>query len=161
MITGNALIVKAAVILQPSELVYVMLVLPGATAVTKPVAEIFATVVLDDTHGLFMAGVPFPANCALVPTHEFNVPDIIGKAFTVIISCTGEAHCPAVGVNVYVVVVVLSNAGDHVPEYPFKEVVGNAFKGKPVHIGAMAENVGVLEFTTVNVSIVVQPFAFV
>jgi hypothetical protein len=36
------------------------------------------------------------------------------------------AHCPAVGVKVYVVVVVLSIAGLHVPVIPFVEVVGSA-----------------------------------
>ena len=36
-----------------------------------------------------------------------------------------------VGVNVYVVVVVLSIAGDHVPEIPFILVVGNAGIGSP------------------------------
>ena len=34
------------------------------------------------------------------------------------------AHCPAFGVNVYVVVVVLLMAGLHIPAIPFVEVVG-------------------------------------
>ena len=35
------------------------------------------------------------------------------------------AHCPAVGVKVYVVVEVLLITGDHVPEIPFIELVGS------------------------------------
>jgi hypothetical protein len=42
-----------------------------------------------------------------------NVGVIFG--FTVIVTVVEMAHCPADGEKVYVVVVVLSNAGDHVP----------------------------------------------
>ena len=35
------------------------------------------------------------------------------------------AHCPAVGVKVYVVVEVLLITGDQVPEIPFIELVGS------------------------------------
>ena len=35
------------------------------------------------------------------------------------------AHCPAVGVKVYVVVEVLLIAGDHDPEIPFIEVLSS------------------------------------
>jgi len=45
---------------------------------------------------------------------------------TTIVKVCVVAHGPAVGVNVYVVVVVLLIAGDHVPVIPFVEVVGNA-----------------------------------
>ena len=54
------------------------------------------------------------------------------------------AHCPAVGVNVYVVVWVLSGAGDQVPVKPLSEVVGKAFSVEPAQIGAIAGNVGVV-----------------
>ena len=56
--------------------------------------------------------------------------------FTVMVIVVVEAHCPAVGVNVYVVVAVLSNAGDHVPAIPSLDVVGKAFKVTPEHIAA-------------------------
>src|ERR1044072_2819517 len=60
------------------------------------------------------------------------------------------AHCPAVGVNVYVVVVVLSKAGAHVPVIPLLEVVDNGASVAPEHIGPTAVNVGVtLELTTI------------
>ena len=53
------------------------------------------------------------------------------------------AHWPASGVNVYVVVAVLSNAGDHAPVYPLFDSVGNGLKVSPVQIGFTAVNVGV------------------
>ena len=40
-------------------------------------------------------------------------------------------HCEDVGVNVYVLVVVLLTLGDHVPVTPFKEVVGKTGAGDP------------------------------
>ena len=46
--------------------------------------------------------------------------------FTVTIIVAVVAHCPAVGVKVYVVVAILLIAGDHVPVNPSIEVVGNA-----------------------------------
>jgi hypothetical protein len=45
---------------------------------------------------------------------------------------------------VYVVVVVLVNAGDHVPVIPFKEVVGKAGITVPVQYGPTAVKVGVI-----------------
>ena len=41
------------------------------------------------------------------------------------------AHCPAVGVNVYVVVAWLFKAGDQVPEMLFSDVVGRTLKVAP------------------------------
>jgi hypothetical protein len=52
-------------------------------------------------------------------------------------------HCPASGVKVYVVVAVLSKAGDQLPVYPLFDVVGNAGNVSPLQIGATAVNVGV------------------
>ena len=53
------------------------------------------------------------------------------------------------------VVVVLSKVGDHVPVMPLVDVVGNADKVAPEHIGATALNVGVIFGLTVIVSVVV------
>ncbi len=53
------------------------------------------------------------------------------------------AQTPAVGVNVYIVVCVSSNAGDHIPAIPFKEIEGNAVKVSPIQIEATAANPGV------------------
>ena len=63
------------------------------------------------------------------------------------------AQVPAVGVKVYVVVVVLFTAGDHVPFIPFNEAVGSV-NDPPLQIGATCVNVGTSEFTT-NVTVVV------
>jgi hypothetical protein len=60
------------------------------------------------------------------------------------------AHCPAVGVNVYVVVAVLLIAGDHVPAYPLFDVVGK-LRASPEQIAATCVNVGVTGWLTVTV----------
>jgi len=49
----------------------------------------------------------------------------------------------------------LSRAGDQEPIYPLREVVGNAFKTPPSHIGATAVKVGVIFGLTVMVKVVV------
>ncbi len=64
--------------------------------------------------------------------------------FTVIVSVVVLAHCPEFGVKVYVVVAVLFNAGDQVPDIPLSEVVGNGFNTSPTHIGDTAVKFGVI-----------------
>jgi hypothetical protein len=61
------------------------------------------------------------------------------------------AHSPVVDVKVYVVVAVLSKAGDHVPVIPLFEVVGNADKVAPEQIEFTCVNVGVTFGLTVTV----------
>ena len=63
-----------------------------------------------------------------------NVGSILG--LTVIIILDVVAHCPASGVNVYVVVAVLSNPGDQVPVIPLLAVVGNTLKVSPEQMSA-------------------------
>ena len=64
-------------------MVYVIAVVPSATAVTKPVEEIVATAILDDDHGVVASGVPEPVNCSVLPpTVMFCTPEIVGIAFT-------------------------------------------------------------------------------
>jgi hypothetical protein len=65
------------------------------------------------------------------------------------------AQSPAVGVKVYVVVAVLSIAGDQVPVKLFDEVVGNAAKVAPLHIAATCVNEGVKFGFTVMVIVAV------
>jgi len=65
------------------------------------------------------------------------------------------AHRPAVGVNVYVVVAVLFNAGLQVPVMPLLEVVGNADNAAPSQIAATGLNVGVTFGLTVMVIVAV------
>ena len=81
----------------------------------------------------------------------------VGVTFglTVIVNVVVVAHCPAVGVNVYVVVAVLSNAGAQVPVMPLLDVVGNAVSVAPEQIGATAVKVGVIFGLTVIVKVVV------
>jgi len=50
---------------------------------------------------------------------------------TVIASVVVAAHCPALGVKVYVVVAWLFKAGDQVPVMLFNEVVGRTLKVTP------------------------------
>jgi phage terminase large subunit len=75
--------------------------------------------------------------------------------FTVIVNVVVVAHKPAVGVNVYVVVVVLFNAGNQDPVMPFKEIVGSAVKLAPEQIAATGLKVGVIFGFTVIVNVVV------
>jgi hypothetical protein len=83
-----------------------------------------------------------------------NVGIIFG--FTTIVNVLFVAHCPTVGVNVYVVVAKLFKAGDQVPVTELVEVVGKADKVAPEHTGLTAVNVGVAIGFTVIVNV---PFA--
>jgi len=74
---------------------------------------------------------------------------------TVMVKVVVVAHCPALGVKVYVVVTVLLSAGDHVPEIPLFDVVGNAVRVAPAQIGETAVKVGVNCGLTVMVKVVV------
>jgi hypothetical protein len=81
----------------------------------------------------------------------------IGVMFglTVMVMVAVVAHCPASGVNVYVVVAVLFNAGAQVPVMPLLDVAGNAANAAPEQIGATGVNVGVMFGLTVTVNVVV------
>ena len=50
---------------------------------------------------------------------------------TAILNVVVDAHCPEVGVNVYVVVAWLFKAGDQVPVIAFTDEVGSADKTSP------------------------------
>ncbi len=78
-----------------------------------------------------------------------------GNGFTTIEIVLMVAHCPAVGVNVYVVVARLFIAGDQVPLIPFVDVVGKAASGSPEQIAATGIKVGVVDEFTFIVSVVV------
>jgi hypothetical protein len=80
-----------------------------------------------------------------------NVGITLGLTVTVIV--VGSAHSSPSGVNVYVVVVVLSIAGDHVPLMPLVDVAGSV-NVPPSHIGSIGSNVGTILSLTV-ISIVV------
>ena len=76
---------------------------------------------------------------------------------TVIVIVLVVAHWPVVGVNVYVVVAVLFNAGDQVPVILLVDVVGNAANVAPEHIGATWVNIGIILGFTVILVLWVQP----
>ena len=61
-----------------------------------------------------------------------------------------EAHCPAVGKNVYSVVNTLSTAGDQVPVMPSLEADGNV-NVSPSHIGPICVRLGVVVCSTTMV----------
>jgi hypothetical protein len=74
---------------------------------------------------------------------------------TVIVKVVVDAHKPAVGVKVYVVVVVLFSAGAHVPVMPFVDVVGKGERVAPEHMSATGVKVGVTTGLTFIVRVVV------
>ena len=78
-----------------------------------------------------------------------NVGVTIG--LTVIVMVWVNTHCSASGVNVYVVVVVLSNAGLQLPVIPSLDVMGKGDKVSPLHIGGIWVNVGV----TIGLTVIV------
>ena len=86
------------------------------------------------------------------PTDE-KVGVILG--LIVIVKVVVVAHWPIVGVKVYVVVVVLSIAGDHVPVIPLLEVVGRAPIVDPEQNGPTDVKVGVTFGSIVIVKVVV------
>jgi hypothetical protein len=88
-----------------------------------------------------------------------NVGVTIG--FTVMVIVAVFAHNPAVGVNVYVVVIVLFIVGDQVPVTPFVDVVGKAAIVAPEQTAATCVNVGIVFGLTVNKAVIVQPLLLV
>jgi len=87
---------------------------------------------------------------------KLNVGVIFG--LTVTVNVVVVAHCPAVGVKVYVPEFKLSTAeGLHVPEILFVDVVGKVGTALPAHIVELVPklNVGVILGLTVTVNVVV------
>jgi hypothetical protein len=115
---------------------------------------------------LFKAGdqVPIIASFEVVGNADKDPPEQISATcvkagvapvFTVMVIVVVVAHCPASGVNVYVVVLVLFKAGDHDPVIPLSEVVGKADNAAPEQIAATCVKVGVTLELTVMVIVVV------
>jgi hypothetical protein len=95
---------------------------------------------------------------AVAPLHigaiAVNVGVTIG--FTVTVKLAVLAQSPEVGVNVYVTLaVLLTVAGLQVPIIPLVDVVGKTGEVAPLHIGAIAVNVGVTIGFTVTVKLAV------
>jgi hypothetical protein len=79
----------------------------------------------------------------------------VTTGLTVMVIVAEVAHCPAVGVKVYVVVAVLFSAGAQVPVIPLLEVVGRAESVAPEQMAATGVKVGVTFGLTVMVNVVV------
>jgi len=78
---------------------------------------------------------------------------VFGVTFCIIV--VESAHCPAVGVKVYMpVAVLLTVAGDHVPVIPSCEVVGNTGGVLPLQIAGSAAKAGVIFGVTTCVKVV-------
>lgn len=71
--------------------------------------------------------------------------------FTWMVMVAVLAHCPAVGVKVYVVVAVLFSAGLQVPLIPLVDVVGSGLNVAPAQIALTCVNAGVTGGFTVMV----------
>jgi hypothetical protein len=82
-IVGNAFTVNIAVVVHPFVFMYVIVDVPAAIAVTTPAVVIFATPVLEDVQGVEAFAVAEPVKVEVLPTQADNVPEIVGKAFTV------------------------------------------------------------------------------
>jgi len=78
--------------------------------------------------------------------YEFTtVNEGVVSGVIVIVVDTLCAHCPAFGVNVYVVVVWLLIAGDQVPVMPLIEVVGKAGMPIPAQYGPNEPKEGMVD----------------
>ncbi len=60
-----------------------MVVVPAVIPVTNPVLSIVATAVLEDVHGVVVAGVADPVNWVVKPWQIAVLPVIVGSALTV------------------------------------------------------------------------------
>jgi hypothetical protein len=72
------LTVTAFVAVQPSDVVYVIVVIPSETGVITPPLLIVATDVFDDTQGVEAAGVLDPVRVRVPPTATDEPPVIVG-----------------------------------------------------------------------------------
>jgi hypothetical protein len=91
-IVGKAFTVMVDVLEHPILFVYVMVVVPAETPVTRPKFEIVATVVLLEVHGVVVAAVPLPVNCKVAFSQTSVPPEIVGSGFTVIDIVAVFAH---------------------------------------------------------------------
>jgi hypothetical protein len=100
---------------------------------------------------LLIAGDHDPVNPFVAVVGSMNVPPlqigdtcvnvgVVGE-LTVTVIVAVAAHCPAVGVNVYVVVAVLLFAGDQLPFIALLDVVGKV-NVPPLQIPVTCVNAG-------------------
>jgi hypothetical protein len=104
------LTVTVVVTLQSLLFVYVIVVVPEDTPVTKPLLLTVATDTSLLNHASLLAGVPLPSKSVVDAIHTVVVPLIVGKAFTVTTTSSVFSHpLASVPVTVYVVVEVGTN----------------------------------------------------
>ena len=65
-----------------------MVVVPGLTAVTTPVADTVATVVFDEVQGVVASGVPEPVRVMVLLSQTVAGPVMVGSALTVMVVVT-------------------------------------------------------------------------
>jgi hypothetical protein len=139
----------------------VIVVVPEITGLKIPKFEMVATLILLDFHGFVVAAVPLPLSSNVLPIQTEFPPKMIGFEFTVIERVVAFAHCPELGVNVYVVVAVLFMDGAHVPVTELFEVVGKAVNVAPEQMAETCVNVGVTGLFTVINEVRKQPLLLV
>jgi hypothetical protein len=169
VIVGWATIVTNAETVQLLEFLYVILVVPTATLVTKPVVETVAIVGADESHGVEPAAVAEPVNCVEEPKQADKLPVIVGKAVTVRVAVVVQLF-----EFVYVIVVVPADTPVTIPVLEivatavFEEIQGLTTAGlaepvklvfAPVHILNVPEIVGGV--VTVIIPVIEQLFEFV
>jgi hypothetical protein len=87
-IVGAAIMVIVAVAVQLLVVLYVIVVVPTATGVTRPTFETVATVGADDTHGFVAFGVPEPVKVTVLPLQVVKVPVIVAPELMVTVAFT-------------------------------------------------------------------------
>ena len=75
---------------------YVIVVLPTDTPVTKPVELTVEEAGVEEAQGVVEDAVADPVNCVVEPTHTVNVPDIVGKGFIVTVKVSSSEQPPGV-----------------------------------------------------------------
>jgi hypothetical protein len=75
---------------QPTLFVYVIVVVPAAIPVTRPLLVTVAMDALADTHGPEVAAVTLPVNCVVAPAQMVLFPVTAGFALTVIVTVTEQ-----------------------------------------------------------------------
>ena len=97
--------VAVTVVLLPQKLVYVIVLVPAVTPVTKPVLLTVAIVMAEDVHGLEVAGVPEPESWKVPVLQIIGVPVIIGAEVAFTVNTAVVLQFPP-SPEVYVIVVV-------------------------------------------------------
>jgi hypothetical protein len=168
LIVGFAITVNVAVEEQPTLLKYVIVVVPAATAVTKPVVETVATLGAEDVQAFEVAAVPLPVNCDVALIHAESVPVIVGPAETVNVAVVVQ---PVLFLYVIVAVPAATAVTNPVEEtvaiLVAEEVHGPVVAAVPLPVNCdvaptHAESVPVMvgPAITVNVAVVVHPALF-